>query len=197
MKIKEIIVVEGRDDTAAINRAVDAQTIETHGYGIRRETWELIDRAYSDPELGIIIFTDPDHAGNEIRRRVRERCPGAKEAFLTKADASRDGDIGIENATPEVIRAALSKVAKAVEMAEMANATPGGVAAGRPEFSKEDLIKAGLSGAPDSAERREALGKALGIGTGNSGAFLKKLNYFGITREAFNEALLGIDNKRA
>ena len=188
MKIKEIIVVEGRDDTAAINRAVDAQTIETHGYGIRRETWELIDKAYGDPNLGIIIFTDPDHAGNEIRRRVRERCPGAKEAFLTKADASKDGDIGIENAAPEAIIEALSKVAEA---------TPMGVEKHLPEFTKEDLIKNGLSGASDSAEMREALGKALGIGTGNSGAFLKKLNYFGITREAFNEALLGIDNTRA
>ncbi|MBR6014816.1 MAG: DUF4093 domain-containing protein, partial [Firmicutes bacterium] len=54
-----------------------------------------------------------------------------------------------------------------------------------------------LSGGADAAERREAVGKALGIGTGNSGAFLKKLNYFGITREAFNEALLGINNTRA
>ena len=191
MRIKEIIVVEGRDDTAAINRAVDAETIETHGYGIRKETWELIDRAYGDPELGIIIFTDPDHAGNEIRRRVRERCPGAKEAFLTRADASKDGDIGIENATPEAIVEALSKVA------EVASATPVGVGENLPTFTKEDLIRNGLSGGADAAERREAVGKALGIGTGNSGAFLKKLNYFGITREAFNEALLGIDNKRA
>ena len=188
IKVKEIIVVEGRDDTVAINRAVDAETIETHGYGIRKETWELIDRAYNDSELGIIIFTDPDHAGNEIRRRVRERCPGAKEAFLTKADASKDGDIGIENAAPEAIIEALSKVV---------NTTPEGVADRSPKFTKEDLIKNGLSGAEDSAERREALGKALGIGTGNSGAFLKKLNYFGITREAFNEALLGINNTRA
>ncbi len=187
LKIKEIIVVEGRDDTAAISRALDAQTIETHGYGIRRETWELIDRAYSDPALGIIIFTDPDHAGNEIRRRVKARCPNAKEAFLAKADATKDGDIGIENAEPEAIIEALSKAHCTVKEATDST-TPIGV------FTKADLQKAGLMGAADSVARREALGKILGIGYGNSGAFLKKLNHFGISREAFNEALLSIDN---
>ncbi len=188
LKIKEIIVVEGRDDTAAISRAIDAQTIETHGYGIRRETWKLIDRAYSDPNLGIIIFTDPDHAGNEIRRRVKVRCPNAKEAFLARADATKDGDIGIENAEPEAIIEALSKAHCTVEAESGGSTTSTGV------FTKTDLQEAGLMGAADSAARREALGKALGIGYGNSGAFLKKLNHFGISREAFNEALLSIDN---
>ena len=59
--IAETIIVEGRDDTNSIKRAVAAETIETHGFGIRRETWELIDKAYRT--TGIIVFTDPDHAG--------------------------------------------------------------------------------------------------------------------------------------
>ena len=75
MKIREIIVVEGRDDTTAVRRSVDAVTIETHGYGISAATWKLIDKAYH--EKGIIVFTDPDHAGEQIRRRYRERiAPG-------------------------------------------------------------------------------------------------------------------------
>ena len=45
-KIEEVIVVEGRDDTAAVKRAIDGLTIETHGFGIRRETWALIEKAY-------------------------------------------------------------------------------------------------------------------------------------------------------
>lgn len=194
MKIKEIIVVEGRDDTAAINRAVDAQTIETHGFGIRKSTWELIDRAYNDPELGIIVFTDPDHAGNEIRRRVKERCPGCKEAFLARKDATKDGDIGIENAEPEAIIEALSKAHCTV----WGQAEPGvkPAAGGSGEFTKTDLVDAGLSGGEGALERREALGKALGIGGGNAGAFLKKLNHFGISKEEYYEALRIIDNKR-
>ena len=40
--------MEGRDDTAAVKRAVDAQTIETHGFGIKKQTWELIEKAYQE-----------------------------------------------------------------------------------------------------------------------------------------------------
>ena len=40
--IAETIVVEGRDDTNSIKRAVAAETIETHGFGIRRETSEQV-----------------------------------------------------------------------------------------------------------------------------------------------------------
>ena len=70
MKIKEVIVVEGRDDTTAVTRAVECDTIETHGFGIKKETWELIKKAYE--ERGIIIFTDPDHSGEEIRKKLRK-----------------------------------------------------------------------------------------------------------------------------
>ena len=111
-------MVEGRDDTNSIKRAVEAETIETHGFGIRRETWQLLERAYKTK--GLIVFTDPDHAGEEIRRRVLEKFPDSKEAFLTQGAALKDGDIGVENASPEDIRAALSKARTKVVAAEMA-----------------------------------------------------------------------------
>lgn len=181
MRIKEIIVVEGRDDTTAVCRAVNADTIETHGFGIREETWELIDKAYKD--RGIIIFTDPDHAGEEIRNRVRERCPNAKHAFLDRFDAKKGNNIGIENANDKSIIEALEK-AKAEEIGD--NNT----------FSKEDLVLLELSGGRGSADRRRTVGKILGIGFGNSLAFVKKLNAYGITREELLEAVLKIDGSK-
>lgn len=45
MKIKEVIVVEGRDDVTAVKRAVDAEMIITQGFGIREETFKLIEEA--------------------------------------------------------------------------------------------------------------------------------------------------------
>ena len=42
MKIKEIIVVEGKDDTAAVQRAVDEDTIETNGSAVSMDTIEKI-----------------------------------------------------------------------------------------------------------------------------------------------------------
>ncbi len=175
MKIKEIIVVEGRDDTAAVKQAVDAVTIETHGFGIARHTWELIDEAAKGP--GIIVFTDPDHAGEQIRRRILGKYPDAKEAFLHRDDATKKGDIGIENASPQAIREALEKAHCTCEEES------------RNEITLEQLAQAGLAGGPGSSQRRAAAGKKLGVGYANSKTFLARLNRFGITWEQLQEAL--------
>ena len=119
-KIDEIIVVEGRDDTAAVRRAVDAVTIETHGYGIARDTWERLEAAYR--RAGLIIFTDPDHAGRMIRRALKEHFPQAKHAYLTDSEAEKAGDIGIENAAPADIRRALQRVGTVIGTATAGSA---------------------------------------------------------------------------
>lgn len=98
MRIKEAIVVEGRDDTAAVSRALDADTIETHGFGIAESTWELLDKAYA--ERGLIIFTDPDHAGEEIRARLTERYPKAGHAFLQEMTLRRAVTLALRTRSP-------------------------------------------------------------------------------------------------
>ena len=169
-KISQVIVVEGRDDTTAVQRAVSADTIETHGFGISASTWSLLEKAYE--ERGLIIFTDPDHAGENIRKRVAGKFPGALHAYLDRKDAKAGSDIGIENAAPPAIREALKK-AKATFCDK------------EDLFDMQDLRDTGLTGQPDSAAKRAAAGKILGIGSGNSKAFLRKLNSFQITKEDF------------
>ena len=44
--IKEVIIVEGRDDIDAVQKAVNADIIATHGYGISAATLERIRHAY-------------------------------------------------------------------------------------------------------------------------------------------------------
>ncbi|MBQ3107094.1 MAG: DUF4093 domain-containing protein [Firmicutes bacterium] len=188
-RLSQIVVVEGRDDQSAVLAAVDCELIVTHGFGIRAETWKRIERAAKGP--GIIIFTDPDHAGEEIRRRITERFPEAGQAFLPRAEATKNGDIGIENASPDSIRAALAKVRYKAncglrEATAPASADTAFAPAAEP-FTIADLDAYGLSGGPGAAERRAALGKALGIGYGNAKTFLSRLNTYGITREEWNE----------
>ncbi len=192
-RIKEVIVVEGRDDTAACLRAADCLTIETHGFGIRRETWERIARAYEDP--GIVIFTDPDHAGREIRRAILGRFPGAARANLTFDQAEKDGDIGIENAQPEDILKALARVCT-VEYPEDADdeartLAPAGLAdaAKEPAATPADLEELGLTGRPDSSARRAKAGAALGIGYCNGRTMAKRVAALGISRRELEEAL--------
>ncbi|WP_432667648.1 ribonuclease M5 [Wukongibacter baidiensis] len=172
--IKEVIVVEGRDDLSAVKKAVDAEIIITHGFGITKEALKRI--KFAQERKGVIIFTDPDSAGERIRKNIASKVEGCKHAFLPRDEATKDGDIGIENATPESIRTALSKVRSEVQE-------------NRKEFQKIDLIINDLEGLQNASKRRDALGKLLGIGYGNSKQFLNRLNNYGVTREEFENAL--------
>lgn len=172
--IREAVVVEGRDDVSAVLRAVDAAVLTTQGWGLPEEGLAQIRGAYE--RQGIIILTDPDHAGRRIRERLTSMFPEAKQAYLVSGDASKrkDGktvDIGVENASPEAIRAALLN-AKA-QTREPAAGTAG----------PEDLAALGLTGGSGSSELRAAVGRELGIGQCNAKAFAKRMKAFGITRE--------------
>lgn len=179
-KIEEVIIVEGRDDTCAVNRAVDAMTIETHGFGMSDEMWQRIDRAYKTK--GIIVLTDPDRAGENIRRKIVERYPDAIQAFLPRNEALKKDDIGIENAKPEAIAEALRKALRNRELLSEKSSE-----GAKDVFTQEDMDRFGLSGGEGSSERRARLGDALGIGYGNGKTFLRRLNAFGITREEFEK----------
>ena len=201
LKIDEIIVCEGRDDTANILRAVDCLTIETHGFGIKKETWEALETGYR--VRGLIILTDPDFSGNEIRRRISEKFPLAKQAYISKADATKDGDIGVENAEPNVIREAIlnARILKSDSFFEKIKKED--INGDRGEnlestaspfiFNMDVMIKFRLAADSEAKARREKLGRELGIGYVNAKTFIKKLNGFGIREEEFNEALSAID----
>ncbi len=182
MKIKEVIVVEGKDDESAVKAAVDAEVIITHGFGISKSTMNRIEVAQQ--KCGVIIFTDPDHAGEQIRERINKRVHGCKHAFLPRVEAVKDGDIGIENATPESIRMALSKVHTLVDTSASSYSEV---------FSNTDLVKNGLVGSDGSQDRRVKMGAILGIGYGNAKQFLRRLNHYGISREEFDRALEALD----
>lgn len=173
--LKETVVVEGRDDEAAVLRAVDAAVIATHGWGFPDEALERIRSAYE--KQGIIILTDPDHAGEEIRRRLTELFPEAKQAYLSRPDAvkekgGRPVDVGVENAAPEAIRDALL-AAKANVRSEAAESA----------VTPADLLQLGLAGTPGSDKLRQTVGRELGIGSCNAKAFCRRLSAFGVSRE--------------
>lgn len=176
-RIHEVIVVEGRDDMDAVSRAVDADMIATHGYGIRKSTIDRIRHAYET--RGIIILTDPDSAGRQIRERLTALFPEARQAYISRNEAISDHDIGVENASPEVIRKALEAAGRTCEASVQ-------------EYDAGDMMYYGLSGGAGSRERRDLLGRKLGIGYGNAAAFLKRLNGYGISREDLEKALTEI-----
>lgn len=191
----EIIVVEGRDDIAAVRRALDVDVIATHGFGISSQVWDQLQLAYED--RGLIILTDPDHAGEEIRRKLSEKFPKAKQAFLDFSEARRAGKAGIEFARPEDIRKALLAARQLCQQVETegqdgtkrqgrtACSSPSGGAS----FGADDMVRYGLIGQADSSKIRRELGRRLRIGNANAKTFVRKLNMFRIGREELEQEL--------
>ncbi len=177
--LKEVLIVEGKADVIAVKRAVEADCISTGGFHITRRTLENIAAAYK--RRGIIILTDPDSAGENIRRFLSKKFPDAKHAYIPRDEATANDDVGIEQASPESIRKALSKV-RTLEI------NP------RDEFTAAEMIGFKLSGSVDSSRLRDKVGAALGIGYGNVKTFVRRLNNYGVTRAEFMEALNSIRN---
>ena len=179
MKIKEIIVVEGKDDTTAIRQAVNADTIETNGSAINAETIEKIKLAKST--RGVIILTDPDFPGQKIRQTISEQVPGCKHAFIPKEEAihKHGKGVGVEHASPDSIR-------KALKDAQLMQESP------TEEITHEDLLASGLIGGDGAKARREKLGKLLKIGYTNGKQLHKRLMVFEISKQTFADAVKAI-----
>lgn len=184
MHIKEIIVVEGKDDTVKINQAVQADTIETNGSAINAATLEAIRHAQA--KRGVIIFTDPDYPGKRIRHIINEAVPGCKHAFLSREKAQakhqKNKSLGIEHASVEDIREALRHVYELTE-------TNTNI------FNQQDLFEYGLIGGKGASKRRKRLGEILKIGHVNGKQLLKRLSMFQITKEEVKQALRDIERE--
>jgi ribonuclease M5 len=175
-KLKEVIVVEGRNDTLAIKRALDADTIETRGSAIGEEVLAQIKRAQAS--RGVIVFTDPDHAGERIRRIISREIEGVKHAFLAQHEARGKRKVGVEHASPDAIRAALGSVR--TEWTDPRD---------EPPLTWEEYIELGFVGQPASSGLRREVAELLGIGYGNAKQFYRRLQVLCITREEIFQAL--------
>ena len=168
-------------DVVAIGQAVEADCIITEGFNLKPQALDAIEKAYK--KRGIIILTDPDSAGERIRRFLTKRFPEAKHAFVPREDATANNDSGIEEASLEVFRKVLEKV-------RTMDWEPKNI------FTGADLLRAGVSGGVAASQRRAQLGAILGVGYANAKTFLLRLNHYGVTREEFDRALAEIECKQ-
>lgn len=176
--IKEVIVVEGKDDLAAVKRACTAEVIITNGLGLTQETIDIIKTAQK--RCGVVVLTDPDAPGEKIRHIIDQAVPGCGHAYLQQRQEKKGGKpFGVEDASPEEIRAALSRV----RLTERKSAK---------RYLMKDLYEYRLAGDEKSSFRRHQLAKALGIGRPNSKQLLNRLNAYGISRDEFEAALIKI-----
>lgn len=172
IKIQEVIVVEGKDDTANLKRFYELDTYETRGSAIDEDDLERIERLHD--LRGVIVFTDPDYNGERIRKIIMQAIPTVKHAFLQRDEATpksktKGRSLGVEHASFEDLEKALSSVRGYYDDDNQFDIT------------KSDLMRLGLLMGGDSRKRREYLGEHLRIGYCNGKQLLKRLELFGIS----------------
>lgn len=166
-KIKEVIVVEGKNDTKHIRSFFDVDTIETHGLGLNKETINFIKEI--NDKRGVILLLDPDSPGEKIRNKINETIPNLKNAFLMKQEARTTKKVGVEHASKEVIEKALSNLISYCESKE--------------SLSYEEYYDLGFMGKADSASKRETISKKYHLGKCNGKTLFKRINMVGLKKE--------------
>ena len=196
VKIKEAIVVEGRYDKNTLSQIVDAPILETAGFGIFKDKQQLALLRKVAEKRGLIVFTDSDGAGFVIRSHIKSAIPGKylKHAYIPdipgkekrKAAPGKEGKLGVEGMTPEVILTALRNAGATIEGEAMP--TPRGI-------TKQDLMELGLSGGSNAGEKRKALQKKLNLPEHMSAnAMLQALNLL-YTLEELTEIVKSLEKQ--
>ncbi len=186
LQIRQAIIVEGKYDKIKLSSIVRAVIIPTHGFRIFKDAEMLsLIRHYAETD-GILILTDSDRAGFRIRSYLKGAIPNGsiRNIYIPdvfgkekrKEKPSAEGKLGVEGMDADVLREAFAKAGVLSEDAP----------AGEP-ITKTDLYLAGLSGTPNSAERRREFQEKLGLPSMLSAtALLEVLNSM-MTRSRFLE----------
>lgn len=165
IRIKEVIVVEGRYDKNTLSQLIDGTIIETEGFGIfsNKEKLALLRRLAE--KRGLLVLTDSDGAGFVIRNFLKGAIDSklVKHAYIPdisgkerrKQSPSKEGKLGVEGMGPEVLLAALERAGVLTEAGE--------APAREAPLITADLYALGLSGGKESAEKRKKLLKKLNL----------------------------------
>ena len=164
VRIREAIVVEGRYDKNTLSQIVDAPILETSGFGLFKDKKQMALLRQVACRRGLIVFTDSDGAGFVIRNHIKSAIEPRylKHAYIPdiqgkerrKAAPGKEGKLGVEGMSAEIILEALRRAGATFE--DESNHARGTV-------SKQDLMELGLSGGKDSSAKRLALLKKLNM----------------------------------
>ena len=197
LKIREAIVVEGRYDKNTLAQIVDAPILETKGFGLFKDPKQLELLRSVAKKRGLIVLTDSDGAGFVIRNHIKSAIPAKylKHAYIPdvagkekrKAAPGKEGKLGVEGMSPEVLLATLKNAGATIEGESTAR--------GNDQITKQDFVKFGLSGGFNASERRKRLQNRLHLPEHMSAnALLQALNLL-LSREELAEIVREWDNE--
>ena len=162
IKLTEAVIVEGKYDKIKLSNILDAFIIETNGFAIFKDKSKLSFIKKLAKERGIIILTDSDHAGFMIRNYISSGVPKEqiKNVYIPdifgkekrKDTPSKEGKLGVEGMTKEVILASFEKAGVSSTSSVCDN-----------PITTVDFYDLGLTGGANSKAKRKAVCKALDL----------------------------------
>ncbi len=192
--LRQAIVVEGKYDKIRLAPLVDAPILVTGGFRIFKDREKLALLRRLAQQDGILILTDSDTAGFRIRGYIKSAIPKGKiyHAYIPeilgkeprKDHPSKEGTLGVEGMSREILAAALKK--SGVLFAEGPKKDP---------ITRVDLYEAGLSGGPDSSKKRLALLRELNLPRYlSASALLEAVNAL-MDRDVFFQTIEQLDSE--
>lgn len=158
IKIEQAIIVEGKYDKIKLSSIVNAVIIVTNGFGIFKDEEKLELIRYYARKTGIIILTDSDSAGFQIRNHIKGAVKNGKiyNVYIPdimgkekrKIKPSAEGKLGVEGVEKKIILKAFENAG--ITASESSDNSI-------PEITKTDLYMLGLSGGNNSSILRKKL----------------------------------------
>lgn len=159
IRVKEIIIVEGKYDKVKLSSLIDGVILTTEGFGIFKDKAMLRTLRRLAEERGLVILTDSDRAGFKIRhylsgavapRYVRHAyIPDRYGKEKRKQKPSAEGKLGVEGMPAEILLDALAKAGVRLDESGAEHA--------RRQITKQDFYEDGLAGGDNSYQRRRQL----------------------------------------
>ena len=192
VKLTEAVIVEGKYDKIKLSNILDAFIIETNGFAIFKDKSKLSFIKKLAKERGIIILTDSDHAGFMIRNYISSGVPKEqiKNVYIPdifgkekrKDTPSKEGKLGVEGMTKEVILASLEKAGVSSTSSVCDN-----------PITTVDFYDLGLTGGANSKAKRKAVCKALDLPEFlSTSSLISCINNF-MTKEEFFDLCQNLD----
>lgn len=154
IKIKEAVIVEGKYDKIKLSNLIDTLIIETNGFGIYKDKSRLDFIRNLAEDRGIVILTDSDHSGFQIRNYISAGIPKDRIRHIyipdilgkerRKAEPSKEGKLGVEGMSDELLLKLFESVGISAE-----KSTP------IDPVTNYDLYELGISGTPNAKQNKK------------------------------------------
>ena len=169
-KIDAVLVVEGKSDVAFLESFLEADFVITNGSEISKETLRYIEKL--SQSRTIIVLTDPDYPGLQIRSKIEEKIQSVKHAYVKKELSIRHHKVGVAESQKEEVLRALHQVIDGNESKKTSDIT------------MQDLYRFGFLGEEDSKELRIKAANDFALGyAGNAKRFFKDMQALCVQKE--------------